>query len=382
MYTHRSGQWGSLGDEVRAGGFAMTTLFHSLPDSDLATGTTRIVLADAHAVVRAGIANALRERHDFAIVAEVGDGPTLFRTLTETQPDLLLTDVTMPDFELVAAIRQIRTHFPTLKILVVTAHDDNAYVQTLLSAGVNGYHLKDQPLSDLRLAVERVLAGERWLCSRLVEKLVQALDTPPAIHPLTPRQRDLLRCLKDGLDNQAIARQTGLSVKTVENHLTRLYREIGVQSRLEAVTYLMQHPDVLGPDDTAPRVVADPSSARPIILIVDDNMRYRTQLQRMVAKSSPNALIYEAETTARALRLAAEVRPRLIFVDVVLGDESGIECTRHLKAIVPTARIVLITAYPDREFHRIGLVAGAVALLDKKDLNAPTMHEVIADMLG
>jgi DNA-binding NarL/FixJ family response regulator len=347
----------------------------------LAIGITRIVLADAHAVVRAGIANALRERPDIAIVGEVGDGQSLFRALAEMQPDLLLTDVRMPDFELVAAIRQIRSRFPALKILVVSAHDDNAYVQGLLSAGVNGYHLKDQPLSDLRLAVERVLAGERWLCSRLVEKLVQALDAPPTPHPLTPRQRDLLRCLKEGLDNQAIARQTGLSVKTVENHLTRLYREIGVQSRLEAATYLMQHPDALGPDDTRP-VGREPSPVRPSILIVDDNMRYRTQLQRMVAKSYPGALIYEAENMPRALRLAAEVRPRLIFVDVVLGDESGIECTRALKAVVPTARIVLITAYPDREFHRIGLVAGAVALLDKKDLTAPTMREVIADMLG
>jgi DNA-binding NarL/FixJ family response regulator len=353
----------------------------SADSNPIATGITRIVLADAHAVVRAGIANALRERPDIAIVGEVGDGQALFRVLAEIKPDLLLTDVTMPDFELVAAIRQIRTRFPALKILVVSAYDDNAYVQGLLSAGVNGYNLKDQPLSDLRLAVERVLAGERWLCSRLVEKLVRALDAPPAMHPLTPRQRDLLRCLKEGLDNQAIARQTGLSVKTVENHLTRLYREIGVQSRLEAVTYLIQHPDTLGPDDTLqPSKEASPT--RPPILIVDDNMRYRTQLHRMVAKSCASALIYEAENMPRALRLAAEVRPRLIFVDVVLGDESGIECTRALKAVVPTARIVLITAYPDREFHRIGLVAGAVALLDKKDLTAPTMREVIADMLG
>jgi DNA-binding NarL/FixJ family response regulator len=345
------------------------------------TNMIRIIVADAHAVVRAGIANALREQSDFVIAGEVGDGVALFKALMELQPDLLLTEVTMPDFELVSAIRQIRLLFPTLKILVVTAYDDNAYVQSLLSVGVNGYHLKDQPLSELRLAVERVSAGERWLCSRLVEKLVQALDAPLAPRPLTPRQRDLLRCLKEGLDNQAIARQTGLSVKTVENHLTRLYREMGVQSRLEAVTHLMQHPDMLGPED-ALQVSREVSPTRPTILIVDDNMRYRAQLQRLVAKSCVGALIYEAENMPRALRLASEVRPRLIFVDVVLGDESGIECTRQLKAVVPNARIVLITAYPDREFHRIGLGAGAIALLDKKDLTAPTMREVIADMIG
>src|SRR5689334_23316559 len=208
--------------------------------------TVRVVLADDHAVVRAGIANALKELPDLQIVGEVGDGPALVAILDETQPDCLLIDVTMPNFEPISTIRQIRAHYPDLRILVVSAYDDDAYVQGLLGAGVNGYHLKDQPLSELRLAVQRVLAGERWICSPLVEKLVRARTAGVTPQPLTARQRDLLRCLKEGLDNQAIARRTGLSVKTVENHLTRLYRQIHVQSRLEAVNYLSQHPDVLG----------------------------------------------------------------------------------------------------------------------------------------
>ena len=79
----------------------------------------------------------------------------------------------MPDFELMSAIHQIRARYPDLKILVVSAYDDDKYVQGLLSAGVHGYHLKNQPLSDLRLAVQRVLAGERWVCSPLVEKLMR-----------------------------------------------------------------------------------------------------------------------------------------------------------------------------------------------------------------
>ena len=84
----------------------------------------------------------------------------------------MVIDVTMPDFEPVATIRQIRAQYPAMKILVVSAYDDDAYVQGLLGAGVNGYHLKDQPLSDLRLAVQRVLAGERWISSNLIGKLL------------------------------------------------------------------------------------------------------------------------------------------------------------------------------------------------------------------
>lgn len=109
--------------------------------------------------------------------------------------------------------------------------------------GVNGYHLKNQPLSDLRLAVQRVLAGEKWISSRLVDKLVsQDKEESPR---LTARQQDILRLLQQGYDNQTIAKKMSLSVKTVENHLTRLYRQLNVQSRLETVNYVMQHPEVL-----------------------------------------------------------------------------------------------------------------------------------------
>jgi DNA-binding NarL/FixJ family response regulator len=349
--------------------------------------TVRIVLADDHAVVRAGIANALRELSNLEIVAELGDGGALLATLERMHPDMLVTDVTMPNFEPISSIRQIRARFPLLKILVVSAYDDDVYVQGLLGAGVNGYHLKDQPLGDLRLAVQRVLAGERWVCSPLVEKLVRVRETPLAAHPLTSRQNDLLHCLQEGLDNQAIARRTGLSVKTIENHLTRLYRQINVQSRLEALNYLIQHPGLL----SATRVEAAHDSsigggsaqatAQQTIQIVDDNMRYRTQMRRMIGKSCPNALIYEAENIQVALRVVDDIRPRLVFVDVVLGDENGIECARQIKTRSPSTRIVLISAYPDREFHRLGMDAGAVAFLDKKDLNAAALREVIDDLI-
>jgi DNA-binding NarL/FixJ family response regulator len=340
----------------------------------------RTVLADDHAVVRAGLANALRELPNIEIIGEVGDGHALFAILEQTRPDFLLTDVTMPNFEPISTISQIHARYPAMKILVVSAYDDDVYVQGLLGAGVDGYHLKDQPLSDLRLAVQRVVAGERWVCSPLVEKLLHYHGgTQPAL-PLTARQRDILRCLQEGLDNQAIARRTGLSIKTVENHLTRLYRQINVQSRLEAASYVAQHPDLLGYHEL-PTGTHSPAATHPIILIVDDNMRYRTQMRRMVSKSYPQALICEAENTRVALRQVEASAPRLAFVDVVLGDENGIDCARRIHAQSAATRIILISAYPDREFHRLGMSAGAVAFLDKKDLNAAALREVIDDLV-
>ena len=347
-------------------------------------GKVSVLLADDHAVVRAGIRNALEEIPDVEIVDEVGDGPMLFAALARARPDCLLIDVTMPDFDPVPAIGRIRACYPDMRILVVSAYDDDVYVQGLLRAGVDGYHLKDQPLSDLRLAVQRVLAGERWVSSPLVDKLVSFTDVASSAPVLTTRQRDILYLLQQGLDNQTIARRLGLSVKTIENHLTRLYRQLGIQSRLEAVNYVMQHPDVMGVSgqtaarDTVPSQAA--SHEHITLLLVDDNPRYRRQLRRMIGKVCPWATIYEAENIGEAVNLTEQVAPQLVLVDVVLAEgEDGIRCTRRIKALSPPARVVLISAYPDREFHRLGLEAGAVAFLDKKDLGAATLRQIIDD---
>lgn len=345
----------------------------------------RVLLVDDHAVVRAGIADALADLPDIEIVGEVGEGAAIYPAIEKLQPDCLLLDVAMPNFDPIAAIKQIRARYPNLKILIVSAHDDDVYVQGLLGAGVDGYHLKDQSLSDLRLAVQHVLAGGRWLSSPLVKKLVQYRETAPTATPnLTSRQRELLRCLQQGLDNQTIAQQMGLSVKTIENHLTRLYRQINVQSRLEAVSYISRHTEVLGLSEAALTPAPMPHEASTqtpiVILLVDDNARYRNQLRRMINHVAAHAVIHEAATIREAVRIFAETAPHLALVDVVLGDEDGIRCVRQLKAFSPTARIVLISAYPDREFHRSGLEAGAVAFLDKKDLDAAALRQVIADI--
>lgn len=343
----------------------------------------RVLLADDHAVVRAGIRSAVEELQGLEIVGEAEDGPTLLAALEQLRPDFLLIDVTMPDFEPVVAIRHIRAQYPDVKILVVSAYDDDVYVQGLLRAGVDGYHLKDQPLSDLRLAAQRVLAGEKWISSPLVDKLLSYTDAPSTTSPLTARQRDILSLLQQGLDNQTIAQRLNLSVKTIENHLTRLYRQLGVQSRLEAVNYVMQHPQVLALSGQEAAQVPTPGMSvqeRVTMLLVDDNPRYRHQLRRMIGRICPQVTIYEAEDIEEAVHLARRTEIQLVFVDVLLGEQNGIHCARRLKVFSPQSRIVLISAYPDKEFHRLGLEAGAVAFLDKKDLDSATLRQMVQDV--
>lgn len=345
----------------------------------------RILLADDHAVVRTGIRKVVEEMPGLEVVGEVGNGPELQRALAAQQPDCLLIDVAMPNFDPIASIRGFRVEYPEMKILVVSAYKDDIYVQGLLGAGVNGYHLKDQPLRDLQLAIQRVLAGETWLSSPLIDQLVRQKETSTGLPQLTTRQNELLRLLTRGLDNQAIAQETGLSVKTIENHLTRIYRLLRVQSRLEAVNFVSQHPETLGvsgENAVQGQPLPESGGAQSLtILVVDDSPRYRKQLQHMIGKVCPQAMIYEADGITAAAHLARRLLPQLVLVDVVLGEgEDGIRCTRRIKALSPQSRVVLISAYPDREFHRMGLEAGAVAFLDKKDLDVPTLRQVLEDI--
>jgi DNA-binding NarL/FixJ family response regulator len=346
--------------------------------------SSRILLADDHAIVRAGIRNALNNLANIEIVGEVGNGKELTEALAALRPTLLVLDVHMPDFDPVPAIKRIKAEYPALKILVVSAYNDEAYVVGTLSAGVDGYHIKDQPLSDLQLAVQRVLAGERWVSSSLIDRLVSHRKSAPesAIHRLTSRQRELLRMLAQGYDNRKIAQAMEISVKTVENHLTALYRALKVESRLEALNYAIRHPEILAAVASEITRVESRPEASLTVLLVDDNPRYRQQLSLIIGKTRPTALLYEAEDTYDALNLAQKVRPHLALVDVLLKDENGIQCARRLKQASPTTRIVLISAYPDREFRRVWSQSGAVAFLDKKDLDSAAVKQVLEDVLG
>jgi len=347
---------------------------------------TRVLLADDHTVVRAGLRNALEGLENIQIVGEVGNGRELKAALDQQNIDLLVMDANMPDFEPISATREIKAKQPNLKILIVSAHDDDNYVIGLLKAGADGYHLKDQPLADLRLAVQRILGGERWITSSLLGRLADRKSPQPRSTNapwFTRRQRELLQLLGQGADNRTIAGALDISVKTVENHLTGLYRILGVDSRMKAMNYALHHPEVLATSgqELVEKEPAPKSDGNLRILVVDDNPRYRQQLCRLIGKIAPTSIIYEAENMAEALRIGEKVQPNLGLIDVVLEDEDGILCASRLRSLSPSTRMVMISAYPDREFRRRALSAGAIAFLDKKDLDTASVRQVIEDGL-
>lgn len=347
-------------------------------------GKYSVLLADDHAIVRAGIRNAIEMLPHIDVRGEASSGPTLFASLEEIKPDILLIDVTMPDFEPITAIQEIRGNYPDMKILVISAYDDDIYVQGLLAAGVNGYHLKDQPLQDLNLALERIISGERWISSSLVEKLIIHGSVSPLAPALSLRQREILGLLKKGWNNQKIAYELNLSIKTVENHLTRIYRSLNVQSRLEAVNYINTHPNILKETETHPldsHEIFSPDNSSLQILLVDDNPRFRYHLKRIINNINSSIQTYEADSLEKAINISRATNLSLIFMDVILGDENGILGIRKIRKFAQKTKIILISAYPDQAFHHQGIEAGATAFVDKKMLDSTTIKHIIEDLV-
>lgn len=206
------------------------------------TGKIRVLLADDHAVVREGICRFLEEADDIEVVAEAGDGREALEKVREHRPDVAVLDIRMPEMTGVEATRRIKERFPEVRVLILTAYDDDPYIFALLRAGADGYVLKTASGDELIRAVRAVYRGQSALSPEVATKVVQQTVTgKPAtaaeqVEPLTPRELDVLRLAARGLTNRAIGYELGISHRTVQGYLASIYGKLGVGSRTEAVT--------------------------------------------------------------------------------------------------------------------------------------------------
>ena len=202
----------------------------------------RVILADDHALVRQGIRQFLEGDEDIEVVAEAADGGRALQLVEELRPDVVLLDIQMPGMSGVEATRQIKARFPEVRILILTAYDDDPYVFALLQAGADGYLLKTVEVDDLLRGVRAVYRGESVLSPEVTQKVLQQIRTRrPAgaveqIEVLTSRELEILRLAAQGLTNKAIGQEMGISDRTVQGHLANIFGKLGVASRTEAVT--------------------------------------------------------------------------------------------------------------------------------------------------
>ena len=202
----------------------------------------RVILADDHAVVRKGIREFLEEAGDVEVVAEADDGAQALRLIEAHRPDVAVLDIRMPGVTGEEAARQVKDRSPQVRVLILTAYDDDPYVFALLQAGADGYVLKTASGDELVRAVRTVHRGESALSPEIATKVVrQAVSGRPEgaadqIETLTERELDVLRLAARGLTNRAIGHELGISHRTVQGHLQSVYGKLDVNSRTEAVT--------------------------------------------------------------------------------------------------------------------------------------------------
>jgi len=206
----------------------------------------RVLLADEHAVVRKGIREFLEEEGDITVVAEASDGSQAVALAAEHRPDIAVLDIQMSGLSGIEATRRILGTVPGVRVLILTAYDDETYLFALLQAGAHGYILKTAESSELVRAVRTVHRGGVALDSRVTDKMVhqaasgRPLGTAGGIESPTRREIDVLRLAARGLTNKGIGRELGISDRTVQGHLASIYGKLGVASRTEAVTQALK----------------------------------------------------------------------------------------------------------------------------------------------
>jgi two-component system response regulator NreC len=208
---------------------------------------TEVLLADDHEIVRAGLRSLLERHPDVKIVGEAGSGREAVELAALLKPDVVLMDVSMGDMDGIEATRRIKEQTPDVNVLALTVHEEEAYFFEMLTAGASGYVPKRASPQILLTAIAIVAEGEIFLHPAVAGTLVQEYlrDGRSAAREgvydgLTPRQREVLTLIAEGLSNQEIAGQLDISVRTVERHRENIMARLNLHSRVELVKYALR----------------------------------------------------------------------------------------------------------------------------------------------
>jgi two-component system response regulator NreC len=209
----------------------------------------RIIFADDHAIVRNGLRTLFRSSNEFSIVGEAADGQTAVELASEKKPDVAILDISMPNLSGIEATRIIKQKHPDIKVLILTVHEDEAYVYQVIRAGANGYILKNAEKNEILTAVRTVYANETFFSpgiSRLmIEKFISRAraehgeDVQPAQN-LSKREQEILRYISQGLTNREIADKLALSLNTVNTHRANIMQKLNIHDTANLVRYALE----------------------------------------------------------------------------------------------------------------------------------------------
>lgn len=211
----------------------------------------RVVLAEDHELVRAGICSLLEQEADIEVMAQANDGHEALRLIPELQPDVAILDVKMTGLNGLETAERVTHDWPGVRVIMLSLYADEEYVLRAIRAGVSGYLLKEASPSELTSAIRAVASGELYLSpavskhviadySRQINNHDHASNTPAA-SPLTRRQQEILRLIAQGLSTQQIASKLFISPKTVETHRLKIMERLGLQTVADMVRYAIRH---------------------------------------------------------------------------------------------------------------------------------------------
>jgi DNA-binding NarL/FixJ family response regulator len=212
-------------------------------DSDAATGMTprRVVVVDDHELLRAGTRRILDDSVGFSVVGEAGDRDAALRVIADAHPDVVLVDIRLPTVNGIDLAREIVVDHPDMTVLILSAYDDENYVRAAMAAGVSGYLLKTMPSDELIHSIVAACEGT-WLATPRPTGSGEKAGKPQpsrSVPPLTTREQEVVRLVARGMTNKAIARQLGISPRTVEGHLNHVFEKLETSSRTELVHYAL-----------------------------------------------------------------------------------------------------------------------------------------------
>jgi two-component system response regulator NreC len=207
---------------------------------------TKILIADDHWVIRAGLRTLLDSTPNVEVVGEAGDGYEVLEKLDTLQPDIILMDLSMPNLDGIETTRQVMKKDPSVKILILTIHEDEGLLKEAIKSGAAGYIVKRAAESELNAAIRAIQQGNMYVHPALTRALMR--DISPATEPtmvpieeLTPREVDVLRLLARGYTNRQIADELNISPRTVEGHRSNLSSKLNRSSRVDLVNYAEEH---------------------------------------------------------------------------------------------------------------------------------------------
>ncbi len=199
----------------------------------------RLLIADDHPVVRAGLSGMLSDEPGFEVVAEASDGAEAVRLAAATRPDVVLMDLRMPRVDGVAATARILAEVdPAPRVLILTTYESDDQILAAIEAGASGYLLKAAPQDEIVAGIRSVAAGQSALSPRIAVRLVERMRRPDPV--LTHRERDVLRLVATGNSNKQVAVALGIGESTVKTHLLKVFEKLGVADRTRAVTLAME----------------------------------------------------------------------------------------------------------------------------------------------